>query len=107
MNGLTCYIYENKRFGNCSNGGLSAYAKTVLLVDVENAPDTDRGGACVRLDHNFNGVKGNLCAVPVTETIPVGVKAKGCGPMFGGSFIYSSDARFPSKTPIKLMDRFE
>jgi hypothetical protein len=28
-------------------------------------------------------------------------------PMFGGNFVYSSDARFPSDQPIHVHDRFE
>ena len=36
------------------------------------------------------------------------VKVEGeLGPMFGGNFIYSSDSRFPSDSPIKVFDRFE
>lgn len=100
-------IFENKRIGNCSNHGISSrYSEILLLhergfieVDEDNPPE-------------------NLCEVVEQKTSfglnrfvrPVKRTASGCvGYMFGGSLVYSSDARFGelSDAPLRLHDRQE
>lgn len=95
-------IYESKDKHNCSNNGISARYKEILLickhgfisVDTDDPPD-------------------NLCKV-VTKQYTFGTfthvepvaKPNGCGWMFGGQIVYTSDSRFGDK-PLKLFDRCE
>jgi hypothetical protein len=99
--GMICSVYESKDHGNCSNDGVSARYSSVVLIGPGIPelfePKDDR--PAVYLDRNFNGVAGNVAAVAKG--------GDGVGPMFGGSFIYTSDSRFPGGGPLKLMDRYE
>jgi len=45
--------------------------------------------------------------IPRTYAIPRELHDGGERPMFGGNFIYTSDSRFPSDSPIKIFDRME
>jgi hypothetical protein len=99
--GLICSIYTPGR-ANCSNDGISSRCEEVTLVDIGVdlfSPRPDR--PAVRLiKRSFSG-KVYLHAEPVDQ--PTGL----VGPMFGGTFIFSSDSRFPSDYPIALHDRWD
>ena len=104
MKGLLCFIYENKSFGNCSNGGISSKVKSVILTGKRIAqifePDDDKPE--VRLEHRL------VCGRPYLTAYPVEPIKKGnIGYMCGGCFIYTSDGRFPASYPIPLHDRQE
>lgn len=101
MRGLICEIYAPAR-GGCSNGGISSIYQAVTLIGIPTAifvPVTDR--PAVRLVKRAIAGKIYLHVEPVDQ--PSGL----IGPMFGGTFIYSSDSRFPSQYPIALHDRWE
>jgi len=95
--GLICHIYRSG-LGECSNGGVSSKTDMVTLVGIGLSPyePTAECPAIKLVERN-----GYAHAEPVEQ--PVGL----VGPMFGGTFIYSSDSRFPGKYPIALHDRWE
>jgi len=110
--GLLVHIYKSS-LGDCSNDGLSAHCQSAVLVgadipEIHCASDEkpalklmplrDMNGFC---SNRTNAVDARLKAVPVDYAL--GRKK----PMAGGCFIYTSDDRFPSKSPIPLFDRFE
>ena len=88
--------------GDCTGNGVSAKAKSLNLIwnnddlDLEKLNDND----LVLTEFEYAG-EITLRAVPVS--LIKGDKWY----MFGGNFIYSSDSRFPSKSPIKIFDRVE
>ena len=112
MKGLICSVYENKAFGNCSNSGVSSRVDSVVLCPEDKALNdwglpklfdaTDDRPAVVLRTIRVSEDYEHVYAVPV-ELIESG--NGGC--MFGGSFIYSNDSRFPLRHPIPLHDRIE
>lgn len=104
MKGFTVHIYKNDLFAGCSNGGISATCSQVTLIGPgvpELSEPTETAPAVVL--HLSN--RDYLSARPAEP------QPGKCGPMMGGSFIYSSDARFSRLTgnrgAIPLHDRFE
>lgn len=100
MKGMYASILEDKRIGNCSNRGISSWAKEVLLVGpgipeiFESRPEIPM----VKMGERM----GRVFVEPVSEKDPDAV-----GWMFGGAFVWCSDSRFPAEYPIPLMDRQE
>lgn len=96
--GVRAHIYRWS-LGECSNGGISSRVNAVTVV----GPNVPR----------VTEATPDAPAVELTETVPGYVVAQpvehsgGVGPMAGGTFVYSSDSRFPVKHPIPLHDRFE
>jgi hypothetical protein len=104
--GLIAGIYEGKRNGNCSNGGISERHKAVVVVD-EKLPEIFSASSdhpAVKIVRRVIGGEPYIHAEPI-DPVPDGM----IGYMFGGSFIYTSDSRFGelSKYPIPLHDRWE
>lgn len=106
MKGLHCSIFESKRHGNCSNSGVSSRCKSVTLCPdpaaftdygIPKQFEADEDSPAVVLRTICIGEREHVFAVPVGVT----------GSMFGGSFIYCSDSRFPMEYPIPLHDRVE
>lgn len=103
---IPLYIYDNKAYGNCSNNGISTRFNTVLLihpegfieVDDENPPEN-----LVKIVTRDFGFRGTF-----THIEPV-ARPTGCGWMFGGALVYSSDSRFQeiSHYALQLHDRQE
>ena len=85
-------ILEDKRLGNCSNGGISKYHKAVYVTDDPEAPTDYRGLPVVKINFSYSGYKS---ARPL-----LGEDGK-LGPMAGGSFILLD------REVIPLHDRFE
>lgn len=112
MKGLLCSIFESKDHGNCSNNGISArYSRCILCPDPEADqdwgipkifnPDAEAPAVVLRT-FRISEDREHVYAVPV-ELLERG----NGGWMFGGSFIYTSDSRFPLGHPIPLHDRVE
>ena len=113
MKGLHCSIFESKDIGNCSNNGISARCKTVNLLGVKRL-----NGTFEPMEHIFESSEiippviieeRNIGGKPYYSTYPCddkGNKLDGWF-MFGGSFIKTSDSRFPFDYPIPLHDRLE
>lgn len=100
--GLNCCILESKSIGNCSNGGLSSKVETVTLVDpaVDGPFEPDTEAPEVKL------VRRNIGGRPYVHAEPVvPVKPGNVGYCFGGTYISTSDSRFPADYPIPLHDR--
>lgn len=105
MKAIMVDIYESKSIGNCSNNGISARFRNVLILHEDGWIDVDE-----------NNPPENLCKV-VTRYLR-GVEYKhlepvarptGCGWMSGGAVCYSCDSRFRdiSDYPLCLHDRQE
>ncbi len=84
---------------NCTNGGVSGKAEHAILAGygIDEIFEPREGVPMLLLAKRC----GRLIAVPAKQ--PQGV----IGPMFGGRFVYTYDARFPSGQPIHIHDRFE
>jgi len=106
--GLNVGILESKEIGNCSNNGVSARCKSVVIVsddfkinEIFEANESSPAVVIIRRDRNpFNDI----------IAVPRELLANKRHYMFGGCFIYSSDSRFSSinnGAPIKLFDRVE
>lgn len=101
--GLLCFVYVNKRPGDCTNGGISSKYCELVLTDgntdnmVEGcfSPDVDNV-IYLYYRKQFN----DYIAAPSDY-------GKGPHYMFGGNFLYSSDGRFPLVGPVKIFDRRE
>lgn len=84
--GLICGILEDKEIGNCSNGGISARFSRVCVVNAEGPFDPADDLPAVRIEQNKCGHWGGPVAYPEDT-------GEGVGPMFGGTFITTSDGR--------------
>jgi len=103
MKALRVYVYYNKLFRGCANGGPSETHETALLIDCDGPVDEAKDGELV-----LKLVKRNIRGREYLHAVEVGVSKPGHnGPMMGGNFIHSSDSRFPSDYPIAIHDRFE
>ena len=108
--GLRVSVYRNAEFGSCSNGGLSSRHNKLTAIGPEVAgcpfePSDDAPA----IKFNRRERIGDIIAAP--ENAEIYSTGNGHvvlnGYMFGGSFVYTSDSRFPSNAPIKLFDRYE
>ncbi len=109
--GLLCSIYKTDRLGDCTNGGISSRSNTALVLaddslgipGVFDAKPTDvilqigKGPGA-----HMKGYENQLVARPVGDCADNHV-----GWMFGGNFVFTSDSRFPSRSPIAIHDRQE
>lgn len=99
MKGLLALIFRSS-IGDCSHGGVSGRADRVVVVDnaMPGVFAPDARTPAVKLVQRGKW----LHAEPVE-------RRAGAGPMFGGTFIWSSDSRFRavSEYPIPLHDRWE
>ena len=107
MKGLRCSIYRPHngsralaRAPGCSNGGISEDYDSCVLVgsDIPQIFSPSVDAPMVKLEERYL-----VGPVAIPSDQPKGLR----GPMFGGSFIYTSDSRFPSEHPIPLHDRWE
>lgn len=109
MKGLICSVYESKQHGNCSNSGLSSKVKGVTLCpDPVNFCDF---GIPRVFEASEDAPAVVLRCIKFSDrehvyAVPVDLADRGCV-MFGGTFIYTSDSRFPLRHPIPLHDRVE
>lgn len=100
--GIACYIYR-WALGRCANGGISDVYDQVVLVGpgIPEETEADPAPPAVELQQSFvHG--GSVIAVPLDQPAD-----KPVGPMYGGTFIFSSNSCFPGGVPIRLHDRFE
>jgi hypothetical protein len=92
MKGITASIFVDKKFGDCSNGGISSRYSRVTVIglgkDAEIFEPTEDAPA-VRLVKRKIGGKVVVHAEPVE-----GLKSGNIGWMAGGSYVSTSDSRF-------------
>jgi hypothetical protein len=89
---------------DCTMDGVSSkYDKFVLIGEGIRNPDTLPSKDCPALVLIKREIMGStyLHAEPLVQP-----KGKS-GPMFGGNYINSCEARYPSQYPIPIHDRFE
>lgn len=89
--------------GDCTNGGVTSRQDSFTLLG-EREPVPAKGGPFLRVvKRNIGGVY--VHAEPVEQ--PTGM----AGPMAGGAFVHTSDARYSELVghsyPISVHDRFE
>jgi hypothetical protein len=101
MKGMLMNVYRSVSYGDCTNGGVTSKADTVLLVG-EGVPhvfeESDRHPKLVLKYHC-----GGWIAQP-------NLPAPGVGWMMGGNFIHTSDSRMSElgiRYPIPVHDRTE
>ncbi len=112
---------------DCTNGGATSGAKEALLVG-PGVPQVFAANGLPILELSFDlfpqGVRPGAEVVAGQSWLQrVDPHGAGCrrvvrmlvkpfgserrSPMFGGHFIYSSDSRFPTMSPLPVHDRFE
>lgn len=111
MKGLMVSVYRsggNSMFsGDCTNGGISSKHDNLVLVGdgVAEIFEPRDGMPAIRL------IKRKVMGMEFWIAAPLDAmtegRAAGMPYMFGGNFLYCSDSRFPSDSPIKIFDRKE
>lgn len=109
--GLPVNVYRSALIGDCTNGGVSSVADTLVVVNVSGPFDPTPDRPAVLLTTNSLG---NPILVPAKEG-PNGWEPDrpegSVGPMMGGNYGATSDSRFARATnvygAIPLHDRFE
>ncbi len=104
--GLRVSILENKELGNSSNNGISSRETSLILIP---------NAVCPTIPEIFEGSDAVLVEIEkrtignreVYTAVPCDLKKTGDWCMFGGSYITTSDSRFPFDHPIALHDRIE
>ena len=106
--GLRVHILKDQ-YGDTSNGGASSRVGRLTITNVEGPFEPDATAPAAILKH---GVMGTIIVVLENPSMDKGV----VGPMFGGSFITTSDSRFSEKlrdmglyshVAIPFHDRYE
>lgn len=105
MKKLNVYIYRDCS-GDCTNGGVSANAKSLTLVIYENGETPNQADGDLML------VKRVLWGEQADYLRPISETDEGCvGWMMGGNFGYTCDSRFHEWTgnanPLPIHDRQE
>lgn len=106
MKGIMIDIYKNA-WGSSSNDGISSHFDTAILLCPGGYLDpAEHDKPCVTIIRRPIGDY----AIPCDPNGQGGYKSGQVGPMFGGTFIYSSDSRFREhcgSQPVALHDRWE
>jgi hypothetical protein len=92
-----------------AGGGISDRFDECLIVGDFDGPARARPGLPI-LQIVPGNLAGTLKAIPVLGwEAEATIRGKTVGPMFGGSFVWSSDGRFRSLAPypVPIHDRFE
>jgi len=101
--GIHANIYRSNS-GEFSGGGISARCGTVTVIGAgyEGSFVPSKGAPAVKL------VTRRIAGLEYKHLEPVEAPAPGnAGWMFGGTYVASSDARFPHDYPLPLHDRQE
>lgn len=110
MRGLIISIFQNPVYSRCSNDGISRYCTEATLVgdDIPGIFEVKPERPAVRLESHYPGI---------VRLVPVEQPAGRAGPMFGGAYAASSDARFSEAVErltgskfygaVAVHDRFE
>ena len=102
MRYLPVEVLSNSRFGDCTNGGVTARMPERLVVECSDGHITledvvDRGYTVLVLkDKPFAHAK------PALK-----VEGEKRWTMMGGNFVWTSDSRFPWDAPVAVHDRIE
>jgi len=106
--GLHVTILREADGDDCSNGGLSAFASSLTITNIDGPFEPSAGAPAAMLKQ---GPRDTVIIVPAVK--PGGM----IGPMAGGAYVASSDSRFSealrrlgqtnSHVAIPIHDRFE
>jgi hypothetical protein len=131
MKGLSVSVYRNTSYGDCTmNGVTSKYDNFILVGVAEKSPEdtpalflvkrklagvaeifepSEDTPALFLVKRKLGGTSINAKdGVHYLHAVPADENGKPrMGGMMGGNFIYTSDSRFPSASPIPVHDRFE
>lgn len=102
MNKVSTYVYKNT-LGDCTNNGLTSKHDNLDLYygQLDNeAIDKLAEESLILIERVLWGKQANYA-------VPVEIYKSGRHSMAGGNFIYTSDSRFPSDSPISVHDRVE
>jgi len=110
--GLLAWVYRSRALGDCTNGGITAKADRVVLIGTPGSFEPDAKAPALYLAKWY----GRTIACPENlearypkrrnERDDCSIEHLGAW-MFGGNFVYSSDARYPERAPIHVYDRRE
>lgn len=99
MKKISADVYRNQ-LGDATNGGLSSQFNSLDVYisgyKIDELPDD----ALVLVERTLFGEE-------AWYVKPALLIKNNVSSMFGGNFVYSSDSRFPTRTPIKIHDRVE
>lgn len=101
--GLLAFVYRDG-LQDCTANGQSSRTDRGVLTGIGIAeifePSDDAP--------EYVFVKDSVCGGKIRlRAIPRDLYEEGVWTMFGGNFLYTSDGRFPSDSPIKIHDRVE
>lgn len=99
MKKVTVFVLKNN-LGDATNCGLTSREDVITLHYGEINPDEVGDNDLVLIERVLWGEQHNYC-------MPGDIFKSGKRSMFGGNFVYTSDDRFPSDSPIKVFDRLE
>ncbi len=114
VTGILCDVYRAKGYGDCTNNGISSKYDAFVLVVPDVIGPFSPNETCPALYHCYlnpkrlygHGFPDEIMHYAFPFPCPNNSRAFN-GYMFGGNWLFSSDSRFPSKTPIRIMDRKE
>ena len=103
MSKILTFVFRNSLGDSTANGLTSKkdsiilhYGDGVDLADLTPIPDDE----LVLVERDLFGKE-------AWYAVPAGIYKSNKHSMFGGNWIYTSDSRFPSNTPISVHDRIE
>lgn len=110
MKAITARVYRSGIAGDCSCGGISSRYDEVLVpcpdgfIDIDESKDLPPNLVEIRFREFYD------CKFPYV--VPYGANDGASRPMFGGTFVYTSDSRFMEMAdcggfPVPFHDRFE
>ena len=99
MKQVTTFTLRNS-LGDSTNSGLTSRENVITLHYGEIEADQVGDDDLVLIERVLWGEQSNYA-------MPGSIFKSGKRPMFGGNFVYTSDDRFPSDSPIKVFDRLE
>lgn len=104
MSCLTAGVYRDVMLGDCTNNGISAYAKELYILSKEKGPfEPEDIRQCVYIEWR------DVCGESYINCKPAYFRKRQY--MAGGNFLYTSDSRFRDVTkckyPISIHDRYE
>ena len=90
--------------GDCTNNGLTSREDSIIL---HYGDGVDLADLTLIPDDELVLVERQLFGKEAWYAVPAGIYKSNKHSMFGGNWIYTSDSRFPSNTPISVHDRIE
>ena len=100
MNTILTFVLRHS-LGDCTNKGLTSREDSIIL---HHGPDMQ---VDMIPDDELILIERQLFGKPAWYAVPAGIHKSNKHSMFGGNWIYTSDSRFPSNTPISVHDRIE